>query len=343
MSSDAESSPPIGLDEALDRLGAWVRREPVAVALFALAAGVLIYFYGFYKVFVNGSQSTALWAWLGWNEENDQQHCVAIMPAVAFLLWYHSGEMIAAVKRPSGRGLAFVIGGVIMFLLAVRCLQPRFAIVSLPLIIYGAAEYLGGKAVARSFIFPCLLMLFMIPIGGVIQATVSLQLLASKAVGVICSFLGIHVQIEGTNINVEGHSFEVAGGCSGIRSLMAMSMLAALYVHFILKETWKQVVTFSGSIVFALVGNIARLLAVVLVAKWYDPEFAGGRFHDYSGFVFFPFAVVAMVAFANLINRDWLGMGSKVAKTLATPDRPPEKSDPQAGHEKPASPISYDY
>jgi exosortase len=346
MSSDAESSPSaISFEEALSRLGGWVRRDPVGVALFTLALGVLVYFYGFYKVFVNGDQSTAMWAWKGWNEENDQQHCVAIMPAVAFLLWYHSGEMIAAVKRPSDRGLAFVIGGVIMFVLAVRCLQPRFAIVSLPLIIYGAAEYLGGKAVARSFIFPCLLMLFMIPIGGVIQGTVSLQIFASKAVGAICGILGIHVQIIGTTIIVDNHPFEVAGGCSGIRSLMAMTMLAALYVHFTLKETWKQLVIFGGSIVFALVGNIARLFTVVLVAKWYDPGVAGGLYHDYSGFVFFPIAVIAMVGFANLLNRDWSGMGSKVAKTLATPDRAPVNSESQAGagQEKPASPISYDY
>jgi exosortase len=208
---------------------------------------------------------------------------------------------------------------------------------------YGVAEYLGGRAVARIFIFPCLLMLFMIPIGGVIQGTVSLQLLASKTVGALCSLLGIHVQIVGTTIIVDGNPFEVAGGCSGIRSLMAMTMLAALYVHFSQNETWKQFVIFGGSIVFALVGNVARLFTVVLVAKWYDPKIAGGLYHDYSGFVFFPIAVLAMVGFSNLLNHDWTRVQKQVGKTLAAPDTAPGGGAAKDEERKPASPISYDY
>jgi exosortase len=334
---------PISFGEASARLGGWLRREPVQTLLFALVGAVLIYFFGFYRVFVNGAESTAVWAWRGWNEENDQEHCRFILPLIGYLLWHHRAALTAAVKRPSGRGLAFVIAGVVMFVLAVRCLQPRFAIISLPLIVYGAAEYLGGRTFARVFIFPCLLMLFMVPVGGVIQGTVSLQLLASKTVGALCGALGIHVQIVGTTIIVDGHPFEVAGGCSGIRSLMAMTMLAALYVHFTQRETWKQFVIFAGSIVFALVGNVARLFTVVLVAKWYDPGIAGGLYHDYSGFVFFPIAVLAMVGFGNLLNRDWSGMGRHVAQTLAAPDVAPADGAPKAEERKAASPISYDY
>lgn len=318
----------------------WLRREPAQVAMWVFLIGGLVYFYGFYDVFVNGTQSTAVWAWKGWNEENDQEHCVFIMPLVAFLLWYHRAELVETVKAPNSRGLAFVIAGVITFVLAARCLQPRFAIVSAPLIVYGAAEYLGGRALARVFIFPCLLMLFMIPIGGVIQGTVTLQLVASKIVGAICGLIGIHVQIIGTQIIVDGHPFEVAGGCSGIRSLMAMTMLAALYVHFTQREVWKQFVIFGASVVFALVGNIARLLTVVLIAKWWSPQVAGGLYHDYSGFIFFPIAVLAMVSFSGLLNRDWSGL----AQTLATPDSAPAPAkDGKPAEQKPASPISYDY
>ncbi|MEI9897531.1 MAG: exosortase/archaeosortase family protein [Chthoniobacter sp.] len=205
---------------------AWVRREPLGALLLAVIAGVLLYFFGFYRVFMNGNQSTAEWAWAGWNDENDQVHCRFIAPIIAVILWLRRGELMSVVKTPSTRGLAFVIAGIVFYVLAVRCLQPRVAILALPLLVYGAAEFVGGRAFARIFIFPCLLMLFMVPIGGVIQGTVTLQLLASKAVGLLCGLLGIRVQIIGTTINVDGHSFEVAGGCSGIRSLMAMSMLA---------------------------------------------------------------------------------------------------------------------
>lgn len=343
MSADSPpASAPISFGEAVSRAIAWVRREPASALLLALIAGALIYFYGFYRVFINGAQSTAVWAWKGWNEENDQEHCRFIVPLIGYLLWYHRAALMDAVKRPTARGLAFVVAGVVVFVLGVRCLQPRFAIFSLPLIVYGAAEYLGGRAFARVFIFPCLLMLFMIPIGGVIQGTVSLQLLASKTVGAVCGLLGIRVQIIGTTIIVDGNPFEVAGGCSGIRSLMAMTMLAALYVHFTVSGAWKQWIIFAGSIVFALVGNCARLFTVVLVAKWWDPQIAGGLYHDYSGFVFFPIAVMAMVGFANLLKRDWSKVGTHVTRTLTAPDAAPAEPAGE-GESKPRSPISYDY
>jgi exosortase len=317
----------------------------VSAVLFSLIVGVLIYFFGFYKVFMNGAQSTAEWAWAGWNDENDQVHCRFILPIIGFLLWNRRADLMAVVKAPSARGMAFIISGVLLFVLAVRCLQPRIAIVSAPLIVYGVAEYLGGRAFARTFIFPCLLMLFMVPIGGVIQGTVTLQLLASKTVGALCGVLGIHVQIIGTTINVDGHPFEVAGGCSGIRSLMAMTMLAALYVYFSLRHPWQQFVVFAGSIVFALIGNIARLFTVVLVAKWWDPQIAGGLYHDYSGFVFFPIAVLAMVGFGNLVSHDWSHARSRIARTLTAKDAeaPPKTDDGGDGERKPTSPISYDY
>lgn len=347
MSSAAETAPHApSAGETAAGIFAWVRRDPLGALLLAVIAGVLVYFFGFYQVFMNGTQSTAEWTWRGWNDENDQVHCRFIVPIIALIFWLRRGDLMAAVKAPSTRGLAFVIVGIVFFVLAVRCLQPRIAIVALPLIVYGAAEFVGGRDLARIFIFPCLLMLFMVPIGGVIQGTVSLQLLASKTVGALCALLGIHVQIIGTTINVDGHSFEVAGGCSGIRSLMAMSMLAALYVYFTQKEAWKRWVIFGCSILFALVGNIARLFSVVLVAKWWNPEIAGGPYHDLSGLiVFFPCAVLVMVAFGNLLNRDWSHARARLAKTITAPDTEPNSpaTDGEAGERKPASPISYDY
>lgn len=334
----------------------WVAANPLGAGLLLVCGATLVYFFGYYSVFMNGQQTLAEWSWSGWNEENDQEHCRFILPLVGFLLWYHRGELAAAVKRPSARGLVFVAAGVVAFVLGVRCLQPRVAILSLPLIVYGAAEYLGGRQVARVFIFPCLLMLFMIPIGGVIQGTVSLQLFASKAVGALCGLLGIQVEILGTTIMVDGHPFEVAGGCSGIRSLMAMTMLAALYVHFSQSEPWKQFTIFAGSIVFALIGNVARLFTVVLVAKWGDPEIAGGLYHDYSGFVFFPIAVFAMIGFSNLLNWKWKGSESAAAAadvekapaaaaapTIMMAEEAVVESRGRKEEKKPTSPISYDY
>ena len=319
----------------------WCARNPAAVLLVAGILAALVYFFGFHEVFTNGTRSTAHWAWEAWNPENNQEHSVLILPIALFLLWYHRDKLAAARKEPSLAGLAIVLIGACAFVLAARALQPRLAIVALPILIYGSVLYLWGRQVARVFLFPCAFLLFMVPIGGLVQGTVSLQLLVSNVVNVMAGWIGVKIEASGTTIrSLDGSfNFEIAEGCSGVRSLMAMTTLTALYAHFTQTVLWKKVALFSGSVAFAVVGNIGRIFTVILVAKFYDPKFASGLYHDYSGFVFFPIAVVAMVSFGNLLNTTWRSLYEKYylgEKGMAL-------EAARAAEGKTPAPISYDY
>ena len=86
-----------------------------------------------------------------------------------------------------------------------------------------------------------------------------------------------------------------------------MIMLTAIYVHITQREIWKKIVIFAFSLAFAIVGNIGRIFTVILVAKFIDPKLASGIYHDYSGYVFFPIALLAMLLFSKLINLTWSG------------------------------------
>ncbi len=326
--------PPLEFGDAFARLLRWSGANAGAAALLAGCAGVLIYFFGFFKVFTNGALTAAQWASQAWNEENNQEHSWFILPISIYLIWHHRAELQKARKQPSNAGLAWVAAGVFAFLLAVRTLQPRIAIVALPLLIYGGVRFLWGREVGRVFLFPCLFLLFMIPIGGIVQGTVSLQLLVSSSVKWLSSLIGVQVATLGTGLRaVDGtFNFDIAEGCSGIRSLMAMTTLSALYVHFTQRETWKQWVIFGGSIVFALIGNVGRVFSVVVIARFVNERIAGGLYHDYSGFVFFPIAVGALVGFSKLLNLDW--------RHVATDALKPE---PVNAAKKSAGPVSYDY
>jgi exosortase len=325
--------PPISAAEAFSRFSLWLRNHPLDAALGLLGLGGLIYFFGFFTVFTNGQLSAAQWAWAAWNPENNQEHSTLILPIALMLVWLHRDQIATVPKVPSAAGLWTVLGGILCFVLGAWTLQPRLAIVALPFLAFGSVQFLWGRQVARIVLFPCAFLLFMIPIGNIVQGTVSLQLLVSSACNFLANLIGVKIEVAGTTIkSLDGSfNFEIAEGCSGIRSLMAMITVTALYVHFTQKRFWKQCVIFAGSIVFSLIGNMARIFTVILVAKFINPDLASGLYHDYSGFVFFPFAVATMVAFSNLLNRDW-------AKWLSDP--PPSDHDPK---EKVPSPISYDY
>ncbi len=334
LESTTPPAPPLEPGAALSRFGKWCAANPAAAALLAGCAAAMVYFLGFFRAFANGSRSAAHWASEAWNSENNQEHSWFILPITIWLIWHHREDLQRARKEPSNAGLAWVLAGVGTFVLAVRTLQPRIAIFALPLLIYGGVRYLWGRETARVLIFPCLFMLFMVPVGGFVQGTVSLQLFVSSAVKWLSVLIGVRIEAVGTTLRALDGSFnfDIAEGCSGIRSLMAMITLSALYVHFTQRETWKQWVIFGGSMVFALIGNIGRVFSVVVVARFISEKIAGGLYHDYSGFVFFPVAVGAMVGFAKLLNLDWRRVAADSLKPEAP--RPGQKSE---------GPVSYDY
>jgi len=304
------------------RIAESVRREPLSVLLIATIIATLVYFFGFAPlfirgIFVSGTGSIADWAWQAWTSgpAGEQEHS-RLVPFISLgLVWYHRKEIKNAVKLGSNKGLIFVALGIVLFLLAARCLQPRLALGSLPFLIYGAVLYLWGKQVARIILFPCAFLIFLIPFGAIEQATFRLQFVITGAIGLLSNLVGIQIDAVGTTLTaVNGEfNFQIAEGCSGVRSLTAMTMLTAIYVHLTQDKLWKKLGILAFSILFAIVGNIGRLFTVILVAKFIDPKLASGIYHDYSGYVFFPVALLAMLGFSKLINTNWRQwFGSKV-------------------------------
>lgn len=337
-----ESVAPLAFGQMLKTFGAWCRRSPAQLLLVLGMLAGFLYFFGFHHPFASATVSALRWVPYSWSYEHNQEHSWLVAPIFFFLLWYHRREIRDTPKEPSNRGLLVIAFGALLYVVAVRTLQPRIAIVAIPVLFYGAALYLGGRKIARIFAFPCLFLLFMVPVGGFVQNTVFLQLMVSTSVQFLSSLIGVNIEVIGTTLKATDGSFnfEIAEGCSGIRSLMAMTMLAALYVHFTQPQAWKQWVIFGGSIVFALVGNIGRIFTVILFAKFISPKIAGGLYHDYSGFIFFPFAVATMVSFSQLVNADWKKIGDRWFKPQPAVTKP---EDPDDASGKPRGPISYDY
>jgi exosortase len=367
---EATKAPPVSASPDVDRgffdfpdfgaLGSsfaeWCRRNPAVVALLAATLGVISYFYFGVKAFQSLSQSAAQWIAASWNTENDQEHCWAIIPVAILLVILRWRDLKAAPKAPSNTGLYFIAAGILAFVAGVRCVEARYTIFALPFLGYGIARYLFGAAVARIVLFPCIFLLFITPFGGIVQTTAQLQSKTAAVIQHLSTWFGIPIRVEGAKIISSDNRFaplEVAGGCSGIRSLMAMLTLAALYAYFVMRTPMRGLLLFGMSIIFAVLGNFARVFSVVVLAQFFDPKWVLKQYHDYSGFVFFPVAVLSMVGVGNLLNRDWSGITRRwmtpspapatvtVVQADSTAALPaPTTSTPA---ETPQPPTKYDY
>lgn len=349
QSSDSSTIDVGDLPMLLGRFGRWCGGNPVGALLLVVLFGVLYYFYFELKAFMGLNLSAARWITNGWNAENDQEHCWGIIPVAVGLVLLRWREIAAAPKKGANSGLLFVAVGVLLFVIGVRCTEARYTILAMPPLVYGMTRFLFGAEVSRIVLFPSVFLLFMMPLGGVVQGTVPLQLMTAKAIKILSSLFGIPILVDGSNITSPDGRFEpmeIAGGCSGIRSLMAMSTLAALYAYFTMRGPIRGLILFGSSLVFAVLGNFARVFSVVLFARFLDAKTATGLYHDYSGLVFFPVAVGAMVGFGSLLNRDWestfrrwFAPGSRGAEGGAAVSGP----EGTAKTDQPEKPVHYDY
>ncbi len=308
-----------------DRFRRWCGGHPGGLVLLLALAGLLGFYYFGIKAFVAHTQSAGVWTMGTWNANNDQEHCFAILPIALLLALMRWRDLEAAEIRPSNRGLFWLVGGVLALILGIRCVEGRYTIIALPMLIYGAVMYVFGRRFARILAFPCIFLLFMIPLGGLVQGTAGMQAQTAQVVQFLCGLVGIPIRAEGANLHSADASFlplEVAGGCSGIRSLMAMMTLAALYAYFVMRTPIRGFLLFCCSLLFALIGNLVRVFSIVLVARFMGSN-AAHQYHEWSGFVFFPVAVLAMVGVGNVLN--WRFQPATGAGRLAPVGAPPSR------------------
>jgi exosortase len=295
-------------------LTGWVQENPAEAFLIAAIIALFVYFIGFVALFNNGRLSTWVWAWQAWNPETNYEHAKLIPLIVAFLVW-HSREKLTAAPIGSSRwGWLFIGVGLFLFIAAARTLQARIALTAIPFLLYGIVLYVWGRHVARVLLFPIAFLFFAVPLNFLTQATARLQFLETNTASAICNFFGMHLYTIGTAVHATNFQFEVDEGCSGIRSLMAIAMLSAIYGHLTQDRLWKKVLIFGAALVFAIVGNACRLVSIFVVAALFGQDIAGGPYHNISGYLSFPFAIGAMLLFGKLLNMKPRAIQERVAR-----------------------------
>jgi exosortase len=114
-----------------------------------------------------------------------------------------------------------------------------------------------------------------------------LQMGSAQIVSIIFNILGVSYLREGFVFDVGSISIAVAEECSGIRSSMAVLILALLAAHIYLRRFWSQALFVAASIVIMIVKNGIRIATLTLLSIHVDPGFLSGRLHHQGGFVFF--------------------------------------------------------
>lgn len=267
-------------------------------ALVAIGAAVLAFFYAYIPLFSKGAVSTAGWLVNSWNKETNYEHGFLVPIIMIGLIIYRWADLKKMPHNTAWTGLFVLIGGITLFVLGAWLTQARISVGSFSIVIWGGVLFLFGWRVAWTTFVPIFLLYSAIYIPGLQQATNGLQLIATEIADVGAKLFGIATIRTGNTISsaVEGAwGFDIAEGCSGIRSLMAMVLISVVYAYIAKLAFWKKIVVCLMAIPLAIMVNAIRITTILMIADLGYEEFAKGIYHDYAPFFIFPLGITGLL------------------------------------------------
>jgi exosortase len=201
----------------------------------------------------------------------EEGYALLIPIVVLYLFWRKRQELLSCSLGAWWPGLLILTGGAVLHLLGYCIQQPRISVVGFFVGVYGLTGMVWGTQWLRGSFFPFILFAFCVPIGSLAEPiTFRLRILVSQLVGFIAHYLlAIDVIVQGNLlIDPTGHyQYEVAAACSGIRSLIATLAMAVILAFVSLQGGWKRLVLILSVFPLAVLGNLFRMLAIVIAAE----------------------------------------------------------------------------
>jgi len=231
-----------------------------------------------------------------WATDDNYSHGFLIVPIALCFAWHRRNKLREAGSKPSNSGLLIVAGSLAVLMLGVLGSELFLTRISILGILSGTIVVLYGWRHLGILAFPIGFLVLMIPIPRIVfdQVVFPLQLLASRLAEITLASLGVSAVREGNLIVLGSTTIEVAEACSGIRSLMTLLTLAAVYGYVMDRRTSVRAALIIGMIPVAIVANGFRVAGTALAAHYYSVKAAEAFFDTFSGWILFAIAFLLL-------------------------------------------------
>jgi exosortase len=239
-----------------------------------------------------------------WMTDEDMGHGLAVPFVIGWIVWRERQRWRRIPLAPSLWGFALLGLGAAMHLAGVLGVGLFVSSLGFVISAAGAVLCLGGFSLLRSWTFPLLLTLFMLPKLAFVynQVTLPLQLVASKLAAGMLTATGIGVIREGNVLDVGGHRVAVAEACNGIRFLLPLGFAAVLFAYLADSKpehprVWMRWAALAASLPIAIFANGLRVAA----SAWL-PALDSGTPHLLAGWIIFVLCLGTLLPLYKLCN-----------------------------------------
>ena len=298
-----------------DTVDCW-HRLPNKAFFFALLAAWALLFQYWGNSILGYVRTPSIFSWMHgqYNNPNaDDGHGNFIPFLVIGLFWWKRRELLAQPLKLWWPGLLILLAALLLHVAGYAAQQPYLSIAALFAGIYGLMGLAWGTAWLRQSLFPFFLFMFSIPLGQRAEIiTFPLRQLVSRLSELVAHWvLGINVIRAGTQLfDPSGsYGFDIEAPCSGMRSLIAVFLLATIYGFFVFRSPWKRLLLMALALPFSVLGNLARMVLIIVAAElggqsWGNYVHEGGPFGIISLVPYLPAMVGLLLTGRWLENRE---------------------------------------
>lgn len=249
----------------------------------------------------------ALWA--TWTtptpDEQDFTYCLFVPFMVAYLVYEKRTEILRAPIKGSNAALGWICLGLLLFWIGSRAGKQYIGCAAIQVLLAGIVFWFWGGSVFRPLLFAWAIIAFAWPLPFVDSVVAfPLRMIVSHIANVALNLIGIACVQNGTGLFSapnpatglqlgDRFQIDIADPCSGIHSLMPLLMFSAFYSFFFLSRRWQQWTVFLSAVPFTIVGNVVRILLLVIGSLAWGTSFALGTnaspswFHEACGYLVF--------------------------------------------------------
>jgi len=164
---------------------------------------------------------------------------------------------------------------------------------------------LGVHVLLRNW-FPLLYLGFAVPPPGWIidKITAPLKQFVSEAAMQAVYFFGVPASRQGVTIYVSKYQLLMEDACSGMNSLMGLTAISLLYIYLLRGSSVRYSLLMTAFVVpIAIVGNILRVIILILLTYFFGDAVAQGFLHYTAGFLLFALDLALVFAIDSLLMR----------------------------------------
>jgi len=238
---------------------------------------------------------------------------IALIPLVSiYLIYIKRKEIFAQVNYLFVVGIPVLLLGIALFLGGIlwgasldNNNYASLIAFSIVIFINGAFILLYGISAYRTALFPLLFLIFIVPIPTALMDNIIyfLQVGSTELTNLLFLASGVPYIRDGFVFHLPNVSVQVAQQCSGIRSSMAIFIVAILAGYMFLKSYWKMIFLVICAVLIAMFKNGIRILTLSLLGNYVDPRILSSSLHKEGGTPFFILGLLLLAPILFFLRR----------------------------------------